>query len=115
MEIKRYGDHPNITDAVVHDSTIYLPVITAKEMSPSVTEQTKQILDQIDERLSMCGSSKFRMLRATVYCGDARFYEEINACWDAWVPWHDPPVCTFLVAKLAPRGSKVGIKVIVAQ
>lgn len=115
METKRVGSGPGTADAVIHDYTIYLPVITARAMSPSVSDQTQQILDQIDERLAECGSSKFRMLSATVFVGDARFFEEMNSRWDAWVPWHDPPVCTFLVAKLAPRGSKVGIQVTVAQ
>jgi len=115
METIRLGVGPGTADAVIHDGTIHLPVITARQMTPSVSDQTQQVLDQIDERLAACGTTKFRMLSATVLIGDARFYEEMSASWDAWVPWHDPPVCTFLVARLAPRGSKVGIQVIVAQ
>ena len=109
------GDGPGSADAVVHDHVVYLPVITAATMTPSVADQTRQVLEAIDERLGACGTGKHRMLSVTVFVADARFLEELHTVWDSWVPWHDPPVCTELVAKLAPEGSKVGIQVVAAE
>lgn len=115
MTTKRLGAHPRSTEAVIHDETVYLPVITAKDFTPSVTDQTRQVLRQIEERLAACGTDKYRILSATVIVTDQRIFDEMNAVWDNWVPWHDPPVCTFLVSRLAPEGRKVGIQLTVAQ
>ncbi|WP_226579878.1 Rid family hydrolase [Acuticoccus sediminis] len=113
--MRHMGDGPGSAEAVIHDHVVYLPVITAPVYTPSVTGQTQQVLDAIDARLAAAGTSKNRMLSVTVFVSDARFLDEMHALWDQWVPWHDPPVCTELVAKLAPEGAKVGVQVIAAE
>ena len=77
-------------------------------------EQTSAILKSIDKILEEAGTSKRKMLTATVFYADARQVEEINACWDTWVPWHDPPACTFLITKLSGPRKRVAIQVTTA-
>ena len=49
MSIKRIGDSGTISDAVVHNGVAYLAGhVTEEPVSPSVYEQTKNILKQID-------------------------------------------------------------------
>ena len=75
-------------------------------------EQTRQILAKIDACLERSGTSKRKLLSATIYCADARLFSEVDAIWDAWVPWHDPPALTQLVAKLPSARCRVAIQVV---
>lgn len=97
--------------AVVHDGTAYLAALLPDPLLATVAEQTQDVIDQIDKALAQCGTSKRRLLTATVYCADSRHFDEVNTRWDAWVPWHDPPVCTYVVAKLLSPRHKVSIQV----
>lgn len=112
MTTKYFGSDKSSSSAVIHEGAVYLPAITAKVLSPTVAEQTRQVLDQIDEALKTCGTTKYKMLTATILCPDARAIDEVNTRWDAWVPWHDPPATTFLVVKLPVMGAKVAIQVV---
>jgi len=63
------------------------------ENSPggSVTEQTRDVLAQIEQSLIEIGSDKSKLLQATVWLTDMASYDEMNAVWDAWVvPGHTP-------------------------
>ncbi len=112
MTIQYFGSDKSSSAAVIHEGAVYLPAITADVLSPTVAEQTQQILDQIDRMLKECGTTKYKMLTATILCPDARAIDEVHTRWDAWVPWHDPPACTFLVVKLPVREAKVAIQVV---
>ncbi len=68
----------------------------------------------LDALLAQCGTSKGKLLSATLYCNDSRHFDEVNTRWDAWVPWHDPPGCQYVVAKLRNRDHKVAIQVTAA-
>ncbi|RZA14059.1 MAG: RidA family protein, partial [Lysobacteraceae bacterium] len=94
-----------------HDSTAYLAALLPDPLLPTVAQQAQHVIDQIDAVLAQCGTSKRKLLTATVYCSDSRHFDEVNTRWDAWVPWHDPPVVTYLVAKLLSPRHKVSIQV----
>ena len=52
MSIRRIGVGPRMSQAVVHGETVYLAGQVAEDpVSPSVYEQTKNILKQIDALL----------------------------------------------------------------
>lgn len=100
------------SQAVIHDHTAYLAAQLADPaQSVTVAEQTQSVIDQIDAVLASCGTSKRKLLSATIYCADSRHFDEVNTRWDAWVPWHDPPACTYVVAKLKTQRHKVSIQV----
>ncbi len=48
--------------------------------------QTASCLAQIDALLARAGSSKSRILSATVYLTDMSSYAGMNAAWEAWMP-----------------------------
>ena len=60
------------------------------------------------------GTSKKRILAASLFYADTRVVDEVNGRWDAWVPWHDPPACNFLVTKLSGPRKRVAIQVTAA-
>jgi enamine deaminase RidA (YjgF/YER057c/UK114 family) len=97
--------------AVVHDGTAYLAALLPDPTLPTVAEQAQHVIDQIDAVLAQCGTSKRKLVTAVIYCNDSRHFDEVNTRWDAWVPWHDPPVCTYIVARLLSPRHKVSIQV----
>ena len=59
MTLKRFGDATVIADMVVHNGVAYLAGHVAEDpISPSVYEQTKNILKQIDETLAQAKTDK---------------------------------------------------------
>jgi len=102
------------SDAVIHDGTAYIAAQVPDDGLVTVAEQTQSVLDKLDAVLARCGTSKRKLLTATVYCADSRHFDEVNTRWDAWVPWHDPPGCQYVVARLRTRAHKVSIQVAAA-
>jgi enamine deaminase RidA (YjgF/YER057c/UK114 family) len=107
-----FGTGKSSSEATIHDQIVYLSPQVATKFPATIGEQTSQILAQIDQCLERCGTSKRKLLSATIYCADARFFSEVDAVWDAWVPWHDPPATTQLVVKLQSSQCKVAIGVV---
>src|SRR5215510_6741437 len=84
------GTTPTRSRAVAHDGVVYT-VATAKNKSAPLYEQTKDALSQIDATLAEAGSSKSRILRATVYITDMSKKPEMDRAWDEWVDRANPP------------------------
>ena len=49
-----------------------------------MAEQTKAILDQIDELLAEAGTDKSNALSATIWLTSMDNFNEMNEVWDAW-------------------------------
>jgi enamine deaminase RidA (YjgF/YER057c/UK114 family) len=101
MTIKRHGVGPRLTQAVVHDSTVYLAGMVAGDPSADAKGQTEQILKKIDETLASVGSQKSKLLSATVYVASMALYNDMNAAWDAWVDKANTPARATVEARLA--------------
>jgi len=101
MTIKRHGVGPRLTQAVVHDSTVYLAGMVAGDPSADAKGQTEQILKKIDETLAAVGSHKSKLLSATVYVASMALYNDMNAAWDAWVDKANTPARATIEARLA--------------
>lgn len=112
--VKREPLDRSSSAAVIHDGTAYIAAQVPDDGLVTVAEQTQSVLDKLDAVLERCGTSKRKLLTATVYCTDSRHFDEVNTRWDAWVPWHDPPGCQYVVAKLRTREHKVSIQVAAA-
>ncbi len=116
MSVKRLHVGPRMSQAVVHDRTIYLAGQVADQAEgKSVREQTKEILATIDRLLAEAGSDKSRILSATVYLADIGTFAEMNAEWDAWGPAGHAPARATVEAKLAAPAYAVEIACIAAQ
>src|SRR5262245_1093369 len=62
MAIKRLGDPSEISDAVIVGNMVYLAgVVPEDPVPPSLYEQTKNVLKQIDEVLAQAGTDKTRL------------------------------------------------------
>ena len=115
MTLERLRPSARMSEAVMHNGTVYLAGQVASDPSADVAGQTRQVLAEIDGLLAECGSDKSRILQAQVYLSDINDFAAMNAVWDAWVvPGHTPARAT-IEAKLALSDYRVEIMVIAAR
>ena len=112
-DIKRFETGPRMSQAVVHGGLVYLAgqVGTA---GASVTDQTRDILANIDRLLASVGSDKSRILQATIWMASMDDFAEMNAVWDAWVSPGNAPARATGESRLATPDYKVEIICIAA-
>jgi len=113
MNIKRHQIGPRMSQAVVHGNTVYLAGQVAGD-EPTTKAQTEAILKKIEALLAAAGSSKSKLLSATVYLADMKKYDEMNSAWDAWVDPTNTPARATVEAKLAATKYLVEIAVVAA-
>jgi enamine deaminase RidA (YjgF/YER057c/UK114 family) len=116
MAIQRIEPGPRMSAAVVHGDTVYLAghvADTAK--GKSVTEQTRDILAQIDATLAAAGTDKTKILSTTIYLADIKTFAEMNAVWDGWVAKGHTPARATVEAKLAAPDYTVEIVMVAAR
>jgi enamine deaminase RidA (YjgF/YER057c/UK114 family) len=113
--IQRLHTGPRMSQAVIHDRTVYLAGQVADDPSQDVPGQTRQVLASIDRLLEEAGADKTRILSATIYLADIGTFAQMNSVWDTWVPLGHTPARATVEAKLAAPAYKVEIQVIAAQ
>jgi enamine deaminase RidA (YjgF/YER057c/UK114 family) len=113
-DIKRIETGPRMSQAVIHNGTVYLAGQVGKP-GDSVTAQTTEVLAQIDRLLAECGSDKTRILSAQIWMADMADFGAMNAVWDAWVPAGHAPARATGESALATPDYKVEIIVVAAQ
>ena len=116
MSIERFGIGPRMSMAVAHGNTVYLAGHVARDpKGKSVTEQTRDILAQIDAQLAAAGSDKTKILSTSIWLSDMSTFAEMNAVWDAWVTQGHTPARATVQAALATPDYTVEIAVIAAR
>ena len=116
VEIERFGVGKRLTDFIVHGDKIHFSGYVAEEAAgKSVTEQTRDILAQIDGSLAEAGSDKSKLIEATIWLADMATFGEMNAVWDAWVAPGRPPTRACVEARLASPQYAVEIRVLAAR
>jgi enamine deaminase RidA (YjgF/YER057c/UK114 family) len=116
MTIQRHEVAPRMSQAVVHNGTVYLAGQVAQNaMGGSIAEQTQDICATIDKLLAQCGSDKSKLLSATIWVNTMDDFAEMNAVWDSWVVAGQTP-CRACVEspRLAAPGFNVEIMVVAA-
>ena len=101
MSIRRIQPGPRMSQAVVHDSVVYVAGQVAPPHATSVAEQTRAILSQIDRLLGEAGTSKARLLSASVWLADIKTFDEMNEVWEKWVVPGQTPARATVEARLA--------------
>jgi enamine deaminase RidA (YjgF/YER057c/UK114 family) len=115
MSLKRLHPGKRMSQGVVRGDTVYLAGQVAETAAgASVTDQTTEILGQIDRLLAEAGTDKTKILMATIYLADISTFAEMNAIWDGWVVEGATPARATIEAKLVAPDYKVEIAVIAA-
>ncbi|MFM8480908.1 MAG: RidA family protein [Gammaproteobacteria bacterium] len=110
--ITRIEPGKRMSQAIVANGFVFLAGQVANRPSREVEDQTRQVLDQIDDLLAKAGSSKEKIVSATVYLADIDDFATMNLVWDEWVPADAKPARATLEARLATPSLKVEIQVI---
>lgn len=98
-----------LSDAVEHNGLIYLAGQVAENLSGTMKAQTEEVLRQIEDLLARCGSSKSRILTATVYVRDMKLKPQMDEAWMAWVDRGNPPARATVQAELGSPDTLVEI------
>ena len=75
----------------------------------TIQEQTAEWLSRVEALLIKAGSSREKMLRATIWLADMSDFNGLNEVWNAWVPEGFAPARACGEAKLARPELKVEI------
>ena len=112
MSITRIKSNSRMSQAVVHNGIVSTAGQVAMNVAgSSVADQTKDILDAIDELLALSGSDKSQLLTATIWLSDMSGFAEMNSIWDAWVAEGCAPTRACVESKLAAPGLDVEIAI----
>lgn len=104
-----------MSQAVVCGQTVYLAgQVALRAAGAGVRQQTDDILRAIDELLAEAGTTKSRLLSATIWLTDIARFNEMNEIWDAWVAPGASPARACVEAKLASSDFAVEISVVAA-
>lgn len=114
-DIERIGVAARYSDLVIAGDTAYFSgYVPETSLGLSVTEQTRDVLAQIEQSLADIGSDKSKLLHATIWLADMASYDEMNAVWDAWVLPRQAPARACVESRLADPEYKLEIQVIAA-
>ncbi|WP_293451596.1 RidA family protein [Planktotalea sp.] len=97
--IERIGTTARASKIVKHNGVAYLSGQVAE--GATIQEQTTECLRRVDALLTEAGSSREKMLRATIWLSDMSYFAGLNEVWNAWVPEGHAPARACGEAKLA--------------
>jgi enamine deaminase RidA (YjgF/YER057c/UK114 family) len=115
--VRRIGDFrdvpdlPTISKVVVHNGVVYTSGVVG-EPGGDITTQTAQVLERIDELLSLASSNRSLILSAQVWLSDMSDFPAHNAVWDQWVDSNNPPARACVGAQLYDPRLLVEIRVV---
>ncbi len=115
MAITRIGtERRRMSKIVIHNETIYLCGQVAKDSDAGIKEQTRTMLEKVDDLLIQAGSDRKHILSATIYIKEMKYFAKMNEVWDAWVIEGASPARACVEASLARPELLVEISVIAA-
>jgi enamine deaminase RidA (YjgF/YER057c/UK114 family) len=115
MSVVRHEPGSILSLAVEHGSTVYLAGIVAKNLKNDIKGQTEEVLAEIDRLLGKAGTSKSKLVQATIWVSDIRNRLPMNEVWTKWVDPKNLPVRACIEAKLADPAGLVEIMVVAAK
>lgn len=115
MTIQRILPAAHYSEAVIVNGLIFCAGMVPETDSTDATQQTEDVLAQLDALLVQCGSDKTKLVDATIYLADMADYAAMNLAWDNWVAPGCAPARATVQAKLANPAWKIEIKIIAAQ
>ena len=111
--IERLHTGTRMSRIVKHNDTVYLCGQVGD--GDTVAAQTEDCLGRIDALLTEAGSSREKILQATIWLADVSDFEAMNEVWDAWVPESHAPARACGESRLAFDSDKVEIIIIAAS
>jgi len=115
MSIERHDLNETMSKVVEYNGVVSVAGITAGDNSVGMKEQTEQVLARIDVFLEMGGTSKSKLLTATIYISDMAQKPAMNEAWNAWIDPKNPPTRACVAVELGSPKTLVEIVVTAAK
>ncbi|MDN5250502.1 RidA family protein [Betaproteobacteria bacterium LSUCC0117] len=107
--ITRFHVGERLSESAVFNGVVYLAGMVPEAGDTDIEGQTRDVLNQIEQRLREAGSDKSRLLRVQIYLSNIDDIQAMNTVWDAWVtPGNTPPRAT-VEARLANPNYKIEV------
>ena len=107
--ITRFHVGARLSESAVFNGVVYLAGMVPEAGDTEIEGQTRDVLNQIEQRLREAGSDKSRLLRVQIYLSNIDDIQAMNTVWDAWVtPGNAPPRAT-VEARLANPNYKIEV------
>ena len=107
--ITRFHVGSRLSESAVFNGVVYLAGMVPEAGDTDIEGQTRDVLNQIEQRLREAGSDKSRLLRVQIYLSNIDDIQAMNTVWDAWVtPGNAPPRAT-VEARLANPNYKIEV------
>ena len=114
MNIERLHGNQRMSQVVIHGNTVYLAGQVATDRNADITEQTRQVLQKIDDLLAEAGSDNSKILSAQIWLASIGHFAQMNDVWDAWIPAGHAPARACIEARLASPDLLVEVGVVAA-
>ena len=116
MSIKRHESTKVYSKAVEANGVVYTAGIIPADLNKDVKGQTAEVLAEIDRVLALAGTSKDKIVSATIWLTDIRNREAMNEAWIAWVGSEaNAPARACVEAKLVDPKMMVEIGVVAVK
>ena len=112
--IQRYQAGKRMSQAVVHNGTVYIAGQVADNPKGPLEEQTRSVLAKIEALLAEAGSDKSKLLAVNVFLPHISDFDAMNAVYDAWIDPANPPARACVEARLANPDLRVEMTAIAA-
>lgn len=89
--MKRIDKNSRRSRAVVVGNMVYLGGQVATDKAADIRVQTRETLHKIDQLLTEAGSSRDKLVSATIWLKTMDDYEGMNEIWDSWIDPENPP------------------------
>lgn len=116
MSIKRHESTKVYSKVVEANGFVQTAGIIPADLNQDVKGQTTQVLAEIDRLLALCGTSKTKIISATIWLNDIRHREAMNEAWISWVGGEvNAPARACVEAKLVDPRMLVEISVMAVK
>jgi enamine deaminase RidA (YjgF/YER057c/UK114 family) len=115
MSITRHEETEIYSKAAEAAGLVFTAGIVPSDLTRDVKGQTEEVLREIDRLLALAGTSKSKVVQATIWLADIRLREQMNEAYKAWTGGRDTPVRACVEAKLVDPRMLVEISVVAAK
>jgi len=115
LTLKRLKPGPRMSEAVCIGDIAFLAGQVPDDLGADITEQTKQVLANMDAVVKELGASKADIASIQVWLADMSDFQGMNAVWDEWVDRVSPPARATGGVALARAGMRVEMIAVVAM
>ncbi|MGB3388757.1 MAG: RidA family protein [Pseudaminobacter sp.] len=91
QKMKRIDANSRRSRAVVVGNMVYLGGQVGDSKQADIKVQTQEALAKIDQLLEEAGSSRSKVVSATIWLKSMVDYDGMNEVWDGWIDADNPP------------------------